>query len=196
MVCKGFILLAMLKTVLFVFSQYEYWIIFKYLCNSKVNALSVIGFYQLKELTTHNNYLNFSISLHWSHWGLVAFETSSRNLVSKTLSIYNYSLFLLTKGILLFCFAVVAIIACCMRSLHAVQDFDLLFFFFVLKALWHYLDDECASQKKHEDLCVGDEEVGVISWALTYDALSFLALCHCCQQNQQCKPHTSCSHDI
>lgn len=129
MVCKGFILLAMLKTVLFVFSQYEYWIIFKYLCNSKVNALSVIGFYQLKELTMYNNYLNFSISLYWSHWGLVAFETSSRNLVSKTLSIYNYSLFLLTKGILLFCFAVVAIIACCMRSLHVVQDFALLFFF-------------------------------------------------------------------
>lgn len=155
MVCKGFILLAMLKTVLFVFSQYEYWIIFKYLCNTKVNTLSVIGFYQLKELTIHNNYLNFSISLHWSHQGLVAFETSSRNLVSKTSSIYNYSLLLWTKGILHFCFAVVAIIACCMRSLQAVQDFDLLLFF-LLQALWHYLDDEYASQKKHEDLCVGD----------------------------------------
>lgn len=153
MVCKGFILLAMLKTVLFVFSQYEYWIIFKYLCNTKVNTLSVIGFYQLKELTIHNNYLNFSISLHWSHQGLVAFETSSRNLVSKTSSIYNYSLLLWTKGILHFCFAVVAIIACCMRSLQAVQDFDLLLFFSFASSLALFRWWICLTKKAWRFVC-------------------------------------------
>ncbi|KAI1238971.1 Synaptotagmin-1, partial [Lamprotornis superbus] len=34
--------------------------------------------------------------------------------------------------------------------------------------LWHYLDDEYASQKKHKDLCVGDEELANVYMDMNY----------------------------
>lgn len=45
------------------------------------------------------------------------------------LLIYHYSLLLWIKGVLHFCFAMVAVIACKMKSLQAVQDFNLLLSF-------------------------------------------------------------------